>query len=283
MRQTLMNPTRDPATALPSAPLRQAIATLYQVFADEPVPAVPLDACTHCCMPPEQEAEMRRWPLRDITAAHFYRYNSAASSGSQPASEVRYLLPRLLELLAQGAELHFALECTLRRLGDCPADAFSQDQRRAIDTYARAHFTDFLARHAWLDAAVPNRWSADNAFAVLLMWDIGGVDIRPLLADWARGGRPSACCHYAEAGNADFWPDDTMDNAFAQERPAFRHTVNEWMRDEANRAHFSHALRALRASTDAFRQDCDCGAHPTPEDAIDNAVSQLERHAGKTA
>ena len=223
---------------------------------------------------------MRHRPLRDLTDLHFRAYNSAASSGEPAVAEVCYFLPRLLELMALGADLHFAFEATLRRLGACPADAFSAAQRHAIDTFARAHFGDFLSRHPWVDTQAPDCWgSGDNAFAVLLMWDIGGVDIRPLLDDWAQDGRPSACCHYVESGNADFWACRTLDNPFAEDRPVFRQRVSEWMLDRANQSRFATALAGLQASQ-AVHRDCDAGAHPTPQAAIAHVLDRLAPDKG---
>lgn len=58
--------------------------------------------------------------LRQLTTRHFYAYGDTAKSLVQPSSELRYLLPRLLELLAEGAELRHSTELILDRLGNCP-------------------------------------------------------------------------------------------------------------------------------------------------------------------
>src|SRR5258706_349774 len=85
----------------------------YQSFAGYRSPSVALDACVTCCMDADLEREMRRLPLRSLTEHHFYQYNDAAKSVVQPADEIKYLAPRMLELLAQGARLHHSTELYL--------------------------------------------------------------------------------------------------------------------------------------------------------------------------
>ena len=132
MTDTSATMSAHPHLAWPGPSLQEAVATVYEAFAGAPVPQAPLDACTYCCMDPACETQMRRLPLSALTAQHFYAYNGAAKSTVQPAPEMHYLLPRLLELVVQEAELHHALEITLQRLGACPAEAFSPRQHAAI-------------------------------------------------------------------------------------------------------------------------------------------------------
>ncbi|MBI3228817.1 MAG: hypothetical protein HYZ45_01075, partial [Burkholderiales bacterium] len=119
---------------------------------------------------------MRSTPLSELSDRHFYSYNDAAMPKAQPADELKYFLPRMLELLAQGCDLHHSLEITLFRLGQCEHSAFSLEERAAIDAYALAFFADGLSQ--WPNQANP-RFMGDDAFSTLLMFEIGGIAIEP--------------------------------------------------------------------------------------------------------
>ena len=132
-----------------SAALNQSLDRLYDVFGHCHAPKAMLDVCIACCMDADLEKEMRRVPLHKLTEKHFYAYNGTAKSRVQPVDELRYFLPRLLELLAEGAELHHSTELYLERLGNCDWSAFSPDECAAIDAFALAYWSDFLATHPW--------------------------------------------------------------------------------------------------------------------------------------
>lgn len=85
--------------------LQSAVRRAYDVFGAYVAPNQPLNVCTFCCMDEELEREMRAVPLRKLKRQHFYEYGTGAKSvDGQSADEVKYLLPRLLELLAAGEE-----------------------------------------------------------------------------------------------------------------------------------------------------------------------------------
>lgn len=84
------------------AELEADIEACYRTFNKYTLPSTLLDVCTHCCMDEKLEAEMHRLPLRQIGRRHMYAYNDSAKSEVQPTPELRYLISRLLELVARG-------------------------------------------------------------------------------------------------------------------------------------------------------------------------------------
>ena len=126
-------------------PPRSVVEDVYRVFRRHKAPAASLDACLNCCMSPELEREMRQLPLSKLTRQHFYEYNTAAKSEVQPAAELLYLLPRMLELLAEGAEIHHSIELSLDRLGRCPADTFDEAEQRVLNQFALSYFEQSIA------------------------------------------------------------------------------------------------------------------------------------------
>lgn len=215
--------------------LQLAVAEAYKAFRRHPRPAFPLDVCLNCCMDAGLEREMREKPLRALTARHFRQYNTSAKSAEQPPAEIRYLLPRMLELIAEGAEVHHAVELFLDRVGRCPPGTFDEAQRRALDRFALALFSQALdTERVW----------GKEPLSLLLMFDIAGVDLAPLLALWTASETPESTAHYVHDTYWEFWPSRDYDNPFAGDRPDFRARLREWMLDPANRRRFADKLMA---------------------------------------
>ncbi|GKT25369.1 hypothetical protein [Acidovorax sp. SUPP3334] len=251
------------AATVPAA-LRSAVEAAYAAFQRHRAPQT-LDVCTGCCMDVALEREMRSLPLRKITAHHFYEYNSSAKSSVQPPEELLYLLPRLLELLAQGEELHHSTELYLDRLGRCPADALSRQERAAVDAFALAFFREGLGH----GARKPSPFNGANAFDILLMLHIGGIAIAPLLAHWLEDDRASAVLHYADGSYWDFWGTQRIRNAFAGDRPAFQATMADWLLDADHRQRFARKILAIDAQSLEDPKPCGCGSHMGPRQILE--------------
>lgn len=213
--------------------LLQVVDDAYKAFRRHAPPAGPLDVCLNCCMDADLEREMREMPLRKLTARHFYEYNTSAKSAGQPVDEILYLLPRMLELIAQGAEVHHSTELFLDRVGRCPAGTFDEAQRRVLDTFALQLFAQALDAEPTWD---------QEAITLLLMFDIGGVDVAPLLSLWLDRDTPTSTVYYVRETYWDFWPARDYGNAFAEDRPVFRARLREWMLDPANGRRFADKL-----------------------------------------
>lgn len=255
-----------------STAMRDAVDELYRVFDSHSAPKHPLDVCTHCCMDAELEVEMRHLPLRQLTATHFYKYNASAKSAEQPADEIKYVLPRLLELLALGAELHHSTALQLQRLGNCAAENFSTKEREALDAYALCYFGEFLSQHDW--QGVSNH-SRDEVFDVLLMFDCGGVALQPLLEFWLKDGSTSATLHYISAGFYDFWKDQCVHNAFATDRARFQEVLKTWLTDESHRRTFANRISKLDMNAIDQSAICYYGSRITPKEMAETVFDLI--------
>ena len=230
---------KKPTTA--AMPLEAATQAVYQTFAKYQAPHGLLDVCTGCCMDAELEREMRCLPLRQLTREHFYQYNDSAKSQVQPADEIKYYLPRMLELLAQGARLHHSTEIYLDRLGRCLADAYSSDEKAAVLGYARAFFAEGLAQ--W-EPDSEGLFQGEHAFSILLMWDYAGVSIQPLLGDWLADDREAATLNFVDSYYWEYWTNGgAISNAFAE--APFHAAMQAWLNDPQVKAAWAHKLLKL--------------------------------------
>jgi len=220
--------------------LQLAVRRAYEVFSAYMAPARPLNVCTFCCMDEELEREMRAVPLRKLKRLHFYEYSTGAKSvEGQPADEVKYLLPRLLELLAAGEETHHSIELALDRVGRCPADAFTAEERATLDAFMLACF-DACLRGEW--AAEGFWYDLEDPLALLVMADYAGLALKPLLQHWTRHESPHATIRFVESTYWGFWPEHRISNAFATDRPRLQAAFTGWMQSPDTRAAFTTKL-----------------------------------------
>lgn len=217
-----------------------AVQNAYRVFARRRPPAGPLNVCIGCCMAPKLEQEMRSLPLKQLSARHFYEYADGAMGDLvQPATEIKYLLPRWLELLAEGHELRHSLEITLDRVGRCPEDSFTEAERKVLDDFMLAYFD----AHMTGQACKEGQWyRADDPIGLLLMADYAGLEVQPLLTRWTEMEHPQSTLAFVHAVYWDYLPTGDISSAFAGERTAFRALMHEWLESPATKAAFTRKL-----------------------------------------
>lgn len=248
-------------------PLQKAVDLVYKVFDQEKAPAGHLDVCTSCCMPPELEKEMRHLPLCKLTADHFYEYGGGAFLNSvQPPEETRYFMPRLFELLAEGAVLRMAHEITLDRVGRCPKDGFTRVQREAMDAFMLSYFAATLVETRSSEEA-PG-W-CDEPLTNLLMAHIGGFELQPLLDHWLRCEDPRATLRYVSEVYWNFAWRGEIDNLFAKDAPDFKAQMKQWLTEPTHRLIFAQRLLAPEFQALALVQE---SKKATPFQTIVDAV-----------
>lgn len=219
-----------------NAALAAVIKDAYSVFRQYKAPASMLDVCLECCMPPELEQEMRQLPLNKLGRQHFYEYNTSAKSEVQPAHELGYLLPRLLELMAEGVDIHHSIELSLERVGRCPAGSFRDAELEVLNRFAKAYFRQTLC-----GAQRVNSYCEDPP-SVLLMFDIGGLAVEPMLDLWLQMDCPESTAQLVQSLYWDYSANQDYTNAFATDRPAFRETLRAWILNPQHRQCFVEKL-----------------------------------------
>ena len=172
----------------------------YRVFGDYTIGDALVVCHCNCCMTEETERELIATPLRQISASLLAEYTNSAHGwdDAQIAREMRYFLPRYLELIA----LHdppdaMGLDICLRRLG------YAQWRLMwpPIETAIIEQFFDGLlvASLARLDLAHwPAGWRLDFDFTdVLTLAVTAGGDVDRLLTQWDTADAPAAAIHMA--------------------------------------------------------------------------------------
>jgi hypothetical protein len=216
--------------------LQAAVRRAYAVFGGWPAPGHALNVCTYCCMSEALEREMRSLALEDLSAHHFFEYCTGAMGDmTQPADEVRYLLPRWLELVAAGEETHHSVELTLDRLGRCAPGTFTAQETGVLDEFMLALFDHHL------DEANPKVESSDP-LALIIMAEKAGLNVAPLLQHWTNHAGLASTVLFVRSTYWEFWPEQQLSNAFAGDCPQLQAAIKAWLMSPATKAAFSAKL-----------------------------------------
>jgi hypothetical protein len=154
----------------------------------------------NCCMTVETERELLKTPLRQIPAELLAEYtNSAHDWNDGPvAREMRYFLPRYLELIAlNDPPDRMGLDICLRRLGQAHwRKTWPQPEEDIVDRFFDALIPASLER---LDLALwPVGWKlAFDLTDVLTMVVTADGDLGRVLARWDAADDPPAAIHMA--------------------------------------------------------------------------------------
>lgn len=153
--------------------LKAAIDEAWRAF-DIPAPA-DLGICTGCCMDPIIAEDMRATPARMLSHLQVREWYGASFDPAPTHGQVAWLLPRAMEILADGREVAaVGNEVAFRRLplAGFP-DKWPERQVSAVNRFALA----FL--EAKLIGKPPLGWGELDR--ILCMFGEGRIDMEPLL------------------------------------------------------------------------------------------------------
>jgi hypothetical protein len=206
----------------PLTPLRAAVEEAYQVFkagAPERWSGDDYD------LDRESWARLSDLPLRELNSADTHHVLS--ESGRFDGREVRYMLPRLFELLAEGeSPSSWGEECSLSCLAEAGyPEKWTEPERAAIEAFFSA----------MLDACLQDEqfWERRSLDSLLCMAGVANADVSALLerADRAEDRRLArAVAHDIDwIGGPDWF--GGLANAFWENaHPGHASTVEAWYR-----------------------------------------------------
>lgn len=91
--------------------LAEAIEGLYKVFMDYPL-VRKIDGCP-CCVSDEDESDLHRKPLRELTAEDLRRYATKALTTWGTENDFKHFLPRLFELVTEEEGIAYEIDLAI--------------------------------------------------------------------------------------------------------------------------------------------------------------------------
>jgi hypothetical protein len=201
--------------------LEKAVAGLYRAFAAYPMPE-------HVDMSPYREPEkeigaMRRKPLRGLSAGDLTPYSSHALTTVGDEDLFRYVLPRLLELVAKD-QLMVDPEIVLSKLTYGGWRGWPDDEQEALSGFLMAWWLNTLENEI-----EPMHTSVE---AVLASFAQAGENLAAYLTRWYTHPSPTATDQLATY-IVELWDGEAgelnLNNAFLEGHPAQVQQIRSWL------------------------------------------------------
>ncbi len=155
------------------AKLKEIIKKSYEIFSQYKLGNT-LDVCSHCVTTEEVEPLLRT-PLREISEEMIYIYYSSAQNYSeQELYEMKYFLPRVLELLTEFEFPYHSVEISLSRF-NLKKDNFEVEEKEILNQFAENYFAYCLETYP-----LP----IEDIDSIIIMFGLAGFEIRPILEKW---------------------------------------------------------------------------------------------------
>lgn len=152
-----------------SVAMKALVEQGYHLFRRYPVPTH-FNVCCRFCFSDSQQQALRQTPLRAVPFALLNAWNSSINPEMQDIDEIRYLLPRLLELLAYKEFPGVYEGSCLQRMGEIPIQHWRADERLFLGQFSQRFICDWLLPDDAVELGI-----------ILEMFWRGGIDIAPLL------------------------------------------------------------------------------------------------------
>lgn len=214
--------------------LEKIIKRSYELFSNYEVNS-PLDICTHCCMPKENERLLAALPIKDIPIELLTEYNDGAATEKTPINEVKHFLPRYLALIGKFEFPSHSAELSLKRLNPFNKKEWNDEELILLKKFAAAFFKKCLSVYP-----LPNRDSIDS---IIIMFGKAEFELTELLAVWETETTLESVLHFRDLYLFGFNNKNKLSNAFGENKISL--IVRNWIDDKIVKQKISATIEKL--------------------------------------
>ena len=156
--------------------LKELINKIYQEFSKYSV-NLPLTVCTDCCMTKEETNILASISVDTISQDLLATYNDGAKPEKTRIQEVKYFLPRYLELISQFNFPSHSSELSLSRLVPFDKNEWTQNEFEILINFQAEYF-----KHCLKTYPIPS--FGDKIDSIIIMFWRSGIGIDKLLSVW---------------------------------------------------------------------------------------------------
>jgi hypothetical protein len=211
-----------------TADLRSAIEGLYAAFAAYPL-RDDTNACT-CCHNPEDEKQIHKSPLRELTAKDMEQFATDALFVWGEVDDFRHFLPRIFELVVMHGQAFVDQPIVFNKLRHGEWRYWPETEQAAVECFFQALWTCVLSQE-------PREYYGDEIEDWLCGIAQAASDLSPYLNRWLTLETENARLNLARfLAETDFLNTSRHGTAFWGERAELFGQVATWVRNDAVKA-----------------------------------------------
>lgn len=227
--------------------LNKIVEESYKVFSGNK-PSEYIDACTYCCMTEKDAQKLKSLPLREIPLELLKEYQDAAKPSSLNVSELKYFVPRYLELVKDFQFPTYEPLLSFDRFGRIDILDWTKDERSLLEEYA-LEFLDVYINTI-------NQKYIISPIEVLLMFYKGNFKIDSFLDRWEKANSKESLMNFQKLLQEMTWSkrgvlritDPFADNKFSKQ-------VLDWLESDRVKRNFKSKIeKAIIDSSEIYNQ-----------------------------
>lgn len=214
--------------------MKNIIEKAYQVFQGNRL-TNQLDACTRCCMTASEVQVFKATPLRLLSANLLSIYQDAAKPDKLDKSELKYLVPRYLDLVAQYQYPAFDPLLSFDTFSRLAETDWTKEEKELLNEFALRFIQIYLHR--------PFDELTILMVDILLMFHRGGFDLDILLDQWTEATSKESVILFAQ------FLDDIQHDKGTNIRvyhpssdPDFDRCIAQWIGQKTLREYFKNKI-----------------------------------------
>ncbi len=216
--------------------LKEIIIEGYELFSKYKITSN-LDVCS-CCVSEEEQADLIKTPLEKISLKLLSVYNNSAMAEMINKNELKYFLPRILELIAEFKFPSHSVEITLNRIEYISSENWSIEEMIFLKRFMKSFFKNCLLIYPFNDF--------EKLCSVVIMFSKTNFDITSIVREWEKTSGLEALMHFIETIETEIkiarLGKLKIDNPFADERMEF---FAQWLQDNETIKLFKEKIEKL--------------------------------------
>lgn len=155
--------------------LKGIVEKSFQIFSKYKLGKT-LEVCLHCCVTAEEIKPLLKTPLREISGEMIYTYYSSAQNYSeQELYEMKYFLPRVLELMTEFVFPYHSVEISLSRF-NLEKNNFDLEEKGILYQFAENYFAYCLETYPLPDF--------EQISSIIVTFGLAGFKLHRILEKW---------------------------------------------------------------------------------------------------
>ena len=211
--------------------LEEIIEYSYKLFEKYTIGST-LDVCKRCCVSDADEAILINTPLREISSSDLRvgYFASARSYSYQELLEMKYFLPRILELVSNFDFPSVSVEEVFLRLALNSPECWTNEELQLLSDFSVEFFKKCLSYY-------PYSPDGDDISTYLTMFAVANFKVKPLLDAWVATENIESTLQFKDFFIQEF--NNQASTYFqSEEVEELNKTVSNWLNDAAIKNRF---------------------------------------------